>query len=213
MKLLVTAGATREPIDPVRYLSNVSTGRTGARLATILAERGHDVTLLRGHGAAMPSALVTTRGFGSASDLGAQLRVLLGTGDYDAVIMAAAVADYRPTEIAAGKISSAADTLTLSLIRNPKLLPQLRGFSPGPLTVVGFKLTVGADQVEREAAVAAQFSTGGVDVVVHNDLDEMRTASVHPFRVFTGAQASPRELAGEVALAQVLDDWIAGGQL
>jgi|UniRef100_UPI00404972E1 phosphopantothenate---cysteine ligase (CTP) len=212
MKLLVTAGATREPIDSVRYLSNVSTGRTGASLATTLAERGYDVTLLHGQGAAMPSALVATREFGSAGNLGAQLRVLLGTGDYDAVIMAAAVADYRPAEVATGKISSAADQLTLSLIRNPKLLTQLRGFSPRPLIVIGFKLTVGAGETQRAAAVAAQFSVGGIDAVVHNDLAEIRATTAHPFRLYTSAQQPPRELAGEAALAAELDGLITEGK-
>jgi phosphopantothenate---cysteine ligase (CTP) len=210
MKLLVTAGATREAIDPVRFLSNVSTGKTGALLATALAERGHSVMLLRGSGAVKPSALVSTREFGSAVDLGAQLRVLLGTGDYDAVIMAAAVADYRPAEIAGHKISSHADELTLNLVRNPKLLPQLQRFSPRALIVIGFKLTVGADETARSAAVTAQFSAGGVNAVVHNDLNEMRAAAAHPFRLFSAVNTAPRELSGEVALAKALDELITG---
>ncbi|MCF7686855.1 MAG: DNA/pantothenate metabolism flavoprotein [Cephaloticoccus sp.] len=211
MKLLVTAGATREAIDPVRYLSNVSTGETGAALATALAEHGHHVTLLHGAGAARPSGLVTTQRFGSAADLQLQLQALLATGDYAAVIMAAAVADYRPAAVALEKLSSEAETLTLNLVRNAKILPQLRGFSPRPLLVIGFKLTVGADEAAREKAVVDQFSSGTVDVVVQNDLVEMQAATEHPFRLFIGRNQAPLALAGVPALARALEEFIAGG--
>ena len=115
MNLLLTAGATREPIDAVRYLSNVSTGATGAGLAAALVALGHTVTLLHGTGAATPDASVTDlEQFSSAADLHARLARRLGAGTYDAVIMAAAVADYRPETLAPGKISSSASTLALS---------------------------------------------------------------------------------------------------
>lgn len=207
MKLLVTAGSTREAIDPVRFLSNVSTGATGAELATLLLARGHDVTLLRGVGAVKPAAAgLEYRDFSSAADLGSKLKEMLASGEFDAVIMAAAVADYRPAAIAAGKIASKAETLVLELKRNPKLLPQLRDFSPRPLKVIGFKLTVGADLKRRTAAVKAQFAAGGVDAVVQNDLEEIRAAATHPFRLFAGGVTAPRELAGGPALAEALDE-------
>jgi len=211
MKLLVTAGATREAIDPVRYLSNVSTGETGAALATALAERGHHVTLLHGAGAARPSGLVTTQRFGSAADLQLQLQTLLAGGDHAAVIMAAAVADYRPAAVALEKLNSETATRTLQLVRNAKILPQLRGFSPRPLIVIGFKLTVGADEAAREKAVADQFNSGAVDAVVQNDLEEIQAAAEHPFRLFIGQPKDPRALAGASALAQALDEFLARG--
>ena len=82
-------------------------------------------------------------------------------GTCDAVIMAAAVSDYRPKCVADHKINSDEDTLTLRLVRSPKILPQLRGFSPRPIKVVGFKLTVGADKSAREEAVRNQFEKAG----------------------------------------------------
>ena len=69
MKVLITAGATREPIDEVRFLSNVSTGATGAALAENFARRGHEVTLLRGAGAVAPAAISDLQTFSSAEDL------------------------------------------------------------------------------------------------------------------------------------------------
>ena len=205
MKLLVTAGATREPIDAVRFLSNVSTGRTGAELAAALAARGHEVLLLRGTGAVAAPAGVDSQVFSSAGDLLDQLQGRLAGGDFAGVIMTAAVADYRPEISAAGKLDSAVPARTLTLVRNPKILPQLRGLSPRPLRVIGFKLTVGADATARLAAVRRQFDESRVDAVVHNDLEEINTAAAHPFRLFTAPEVLPQPLAGVPALAAALD--------
>ena len=204
MNVLLTAGATREPLDAVRFLSNVSTGSTGAALADALIALGHTVTLLRGEGAATPSTACELETFSSAVNLWARLERHLCTGKFDAVILAAAVSDYRPENALDGKISSDAATLSLALVRNPKILPQLKAFSPRALLVVGFKLTVGADAAARRTAVAAQFAAGGVDCVVQNDLAEIRIAPAHPFRLFRSAEAAPEEIAGAAALAERL---------
>jgi phosphopantothenoylcysteine decarboxylase/phosphopantothenate--cysteine ligase len=204
MKLLVTSGATREPIDAVRFLSNASTGVTGAGLADELAGLGFSVALLRGEGAARPGAVGDVETFSSASDLGARLRRRLAGGGFDGVVMAAAVADYRPDAAFSGKLASDAERLNVCLVRNEKLLPRIRSFSPRPLAVVGFKLTVGADARARRAAVAALFSAGGVDAVVHNDLDEITGAAGHPFRLFTDPAAEPVESRGVAQLAASL---------
>jgi phosphopantothenoylcysteine decarboxylase/phosphopantothenate--cysteine ligase len=209
MKILVTAGATREPIDAVRFLSNVSTGRTGATLAEAFAQRGHAVTLLRGEGAATPKEIHEVKSFSSAADLRMQLERCLATENFDAVVMTAAVADYRPTEMAQGKISSEAAALTLHLVRNEKILPRLKSFARRPLRVVGFKLTVAADASARREAVAAQFDIGGVDCVVHNDLAEIRAAATHPFWLWRASGATPERLEGTAALAAALEPLLA----
>ena len=201
MNVLLTAGATREPLDAVRFLSNVSTGSTGAALADALSALGHTVTLLRGEGAAAPKNPCERETFSSTVDLWSHLERRLSGGRYDAVVMAAAVSDYRPLTILPGKIPSDAGQITLTLTRNPKILPQLKQFSPRPLIVVGFKLTVGADAAARRTAVAAQFANGGIDCVVQNDLHEIRLATVHPFRLFRSADREPEEIAGAAALA------------
>jgi phosphopantothenoylcysteine decarboxylase/phosphopantothenate--cysteine ligase len=214
MNLLVTAGATREPLDAVRFLSNVSTGATGAALADALTARGCTVALLRGENAVAPRAVRDVESFSSADDLRDRLQRRLTAGGVDAVIMTAAVADYRPVHQAHGKLPSAPETLTLELVRNPKILPQLKAFSPRTLRVIGFKLTVGADASARRTAVAAQFAAGGVDAVVHNDLDEIRAAATHPFYLYRSAVAAdeaspPPMLAGTAALAEALADFFS----
>lgn len=205
MKLLVTAGATREPLDEVRFLSNISTGATGAALAEAFSARGHDVTLLRGESAKTPSAGVRdVETFSSAADLLARLAARLRSGAYDGVVMTAAVADYRPDNSRAGKITSDADELVVRFVRNPKLLPQLKSLSPCPLTVVGFKFTVGADGAAARVAVEKQWAAGGVDATVQNDLHEIRAATVHPFRLWTALTREPQPVAGVPALGEAL---------
>ena len=204
MKILITSGATREPIDAVRFLSNVSTGTTGAALAEQFAQHGHDVSLLRGAGAVVPTSPIDVEAFSSAEDLRARLQHRLGAAKFDLVIMAAAVADYRPVTADPGKRSSEPAEITLQLVRNPKILPQLKSFSPHPLGVVGFKLTVGADETAGRTSVAQQLASGGVDAVVHNDLAEMRTARVHPFYLYTPGATQPERLAGVPALVAAL---------
>ena len=206
MKILVTAGATREPIDAVRYLSNLSTGATGAALAEAFVAARHQVTLLRGHGSVHAGAATDDEVFSSAQDLAIRLERRLRSGDYELVVMSAAVADFRPESAATGKISSHVEEMTLRLVRNAKILPRLKGFSPRPLLVVGFKLTAGADEKARREAIAEQFSTGGVDAIVHNDLEEIRQVarSQHLFRFYRAATAAPEATSGATALAAVI---------
>jgi phosphopantothenoylcysteine decarboxylase/phosphopantothenate--cysteine ligase len=212
MKLLITAGATREPLDAVRFISNVSTGFTGAALADALSAAGHAVTLLHGEEAEKGNGDCQRGTFSSAADLFRQLQAFLAGGEYDAVIMAAAVSDYRPAQLIKGKISSGADELTVRLVRNTKILPQLKRLSAKPLRVVGFKLTSGATAQERQAAVASQFAVGGVDVVVQNDLQEIRAVGRerHPFRIYQAPDAEPNMAEGAMALATALAGILAG---
>jgi phosphopantothenoylcysteine decarboxylase/phosphopantothenate--cysteine ligase len=204
MNLLVTAGATREPIDAVRFLTNVSTGATGAALADALKALGHNVALLRGEAAAAPATVADVETFSSAADLAERLRRRLAGGGFGAVLMAAAVADYRPDAAFAGKLASDAELLTVRLVRNEKVLRRLKLLSPRPLVVVGFKLTVGADEAGRRAAVSAQFSGGGVDAVVQNDLEEIRREPAHRFRLYRDSGAKPVECLGAAGLAAAL---------
>lgn len=210
MKILITTGATREPIDDVRFLSNVSTGATGAQLAESLSTRGHVVTVLRGQGALSPRDVAAVHTFGSTADLDAQLDTLLAAGGFDAVIQCAAVSDYRPETVADGKLSSEADELTIRLIPTPKLLPTLKSRAPDAPIVIGFKLTSGAAGAARTQAVARLFAAGTVDMVVHNDLRDMAAAGdARPFRVYRAGQPEPETLPGLEALIDWFDSALA----
>jgi Phosphopantothenoylcysteine synthetase/decarboxylase len=211
MKVLVTAGATREPIDAVRFLSNVSSGATGVAIAEFLAAAGHEVTLLHGEGSVRTNASgITCGAFGSTEQLGTRLESALCHGGIDVVIHAAAVSDYRPVAKHEGKLSSYSEDLTLRLVPTPKLLPRLKGWSPGPLRVLGFKLTAGADAAGRAAAVGRLFAGGGVDAVVHNDMDELGIAGAgRTFRIYRpGGSAAVAHALGVPALCAWIEGWV-----
>ena len=189
-RILVTAGGTRERIDSVRYIGNMSSGRTASRLTDELAAAGHELTWLGAEDAIQPTSVSRIVTYSSFADLEARLRELLGPGDYDVVIHAAAVSDFRVVSVETtdgdtlqnqrGKLSSASDLL-LRLERNPKLLNQLKSWSGNPaLQVIGFKLTDTEDPQQRIAAVKKQFDYADVDAVVHNDLSEI-SEEAHPF--------------------------------
>lgn len=219
MRILVTSGATREPIDAVRFLSNVSTGRTGALLAESLAALGHHVTLLHGESAVRPAipsptaavGHIALEAFTSTEHLKAQLRRLLATTGFDAVIHAAAVSDYRPAETTAGKLTSYAPELTLRLVPTPKLLPELKTYAaPRSLKVIGFKLTAGATPAARAEAVAKLFSAGTVDAVIQNDMDDLATGDARPFAAWQEGLSVPETLIGIQNLAHWIHRFVTG---
>ena len=208
MRILITSGATREYLDDVRFLTNVSTGGTGAKLADALAQHGHAVTLLRGEGAVLPQTLPASsvETFSSTENLQSRLKRLLGSGDFDAVLQCAAVSDYRPAETREGKMTSYATELTLRLVPTPKLLPELKSYAPSGyrLNVIGFKLTSGADAEARLLAVSKLFAAGTVDAVIHNDMADLSAGDARPFLAYLSTHQPPVELAGLPALV----DWL-----
>ena len=153
--VVISAGGTREPIDPVRYLGNRSSGRQGCALAAAAAEQGARVTLVQAHVASdllntLP-AEVSVVAAGTASDMLRAVRD--GARDADAVIMAAAVADYRPVTVAATKLKkqvpAEADhfgepAVSIELTTNPDILAGLVSDPPRPgQIVVGFAAETG----------------------------------------------------------------------
>ena len=123
VRVLVTAGATREPIDPVRFITNRSSGKMGYAIAEVAAERGADVRLISGVATVSPPAGVKTQHVETTRQMHAEvIEAFAGT---DVVIMAAAPADYRPREFTPHKIKKIADPLTLPLERNPDIAEAL----------------------------------------------------------------------------------------
>jgi phosphopantothenoylcysteine decarboxylase/phosphopantothenate--cysteine ligase len=171
LRVLVTAGGTRVPIDAVRSLVNGSTGRTGARVADELAALGHDVTLLTAEGAPAADEARRTERYDDFDSFAGRLQGLLADERFDVLVQAAAVSDWRPARAEPGKIDSDAATMMLRLERTPKLVALAQGWSRNPaLRIVAFKLTAGADEATRRAKVAALLATPGVAAVVANDL-------------------------------------------
>ena len=170
-RLLITAGPTREPIDAVRYISNRSSGRLGLALAAAAAEAGHEVTLLLGPGPRsddLPEAVKVHR-FESAADLEALLGEHLPA--CDVLVMAAAVADYRPIAVHEGKLPSdkgQGQTLTLEPV--PDLVQQCAGRRGPGQRIVAFALEA-SEQLEARAR--AKMQQKQVDAIVANPLATM----------------------------------------
>jgi phosphopantothenoylcysteine decarboxylase/phosphopantothenate--cysteine ligase len=166
--VLVTAGATREALDPVRFLSNRATGRMGFAVARAAADRGARVTLVAGPGTLPDPAGVTCVRVESAEEMAGA--VLSHAAGADVVIKAAAVADWRPARRAATKLkkTAAGEALTLELARTTDILRALgerRGAARRPV-LVGFAAETGDPVPEARRKLADK----GCDLVVANDV-------------------------------------------
>lgn len=132
--VVITAGPTREPIDPVRYISNHSSGKMGYALAAAARQSGARVVLISGPVTLAPPAGVEVRHVMTAEDM---LREASGAVDEgcDLFIATAAVADYRPETCAGDKIKKSSEALSLPLVRNPDTLATIAGRADAPFTV------------------------------------------------------------------------------
>ncbi|WP_231705769.1 bifunctional phosphopantothenoylcysteine decarboxylase/phosphopantothenate--cysteine ligase CoaBC, partial [Effusibacillus lacus] len=164
LNVLVTAGGTRERIDPVRYLTNDSSGKMGFALAEAAARRGANVTLVVGNTAVTPPSNVKVVRAESALDM--YREVMERLRGQDVVIKAAAVSDYRPSETAGQKIKKTEDRMTLELVRNPDILAEVGARkSPGQV-IVGFA----AETTEVEANATDKLLRKNADLIVANDV-------------------------------------------
>ncbi|WP_432586010.1 bifunctional phosphopantothenoylcysteine decarboxylase/phosphopantothenate--cysteine ligase CoaBC [Streptomyces sp. HD1123-B1] len=170
--VVISAGGTREPLDPVRFLGNRSTGRQGYALARAAVARGARVTLVSANSELPDPAGADVVRAGTA----AQLReaVLKAAADADAVVMAAAVADFRPARYAQGKIKKreGAEPEPLALVRNPDILAEISAdrARPGQI-VVGFA----AETDDVLANGRAKLARKGCDLLVVNEVGEHKT--------------------------------------
>ena len=146
VRVLLTAGPTREPLDPVRFLGNRSSGRMGFALAEALEALGARVTLVAGP-TALPAPRVAER-VDVETALEMRAAVMARAADCDLFVATAAVADYRPIDSAENKIKKNADELTLRLVRNPDILAEVAALDSPPFTV-GFAAET--DRVEEYA--------------------------------------------------------------
>jgi len=170
--VLISAGGTREPLDPVRYLGNRSSGRQGYALARVAAQRGARVTLVAAHTAELidPAGVEVLRA--STAD---QMRQALLTAavQADAVVMAAAVVDFRPVTPHPNKIKkSGVDPDPVSLVLNPDILVELIHRRPPGEVVVGFAAETGDSEGDVLTHGRAKLARKGCDLLVVNAVGE-----------------------------------------
>src|SRR4051812_39240063 len=166
LRVLVTAGGTREPIDPVRFIGNRSSGRMGIALAAAAARRGADVTLIAANVALPEPAGVRRIDVETASELSAA-----AASEFPAchvLVMAAAPADFRAAEVAPGKLSRS-DSLELRLEPTEDILAGLAASRTQAQTIVGFAAEHGEGGVQR---ARAKLERKGADLIVLNDVSD-----------------------------------------
>ena len=135
MNILVTAGATREPVDPVRFITNHSTGTMGYAVANAAQSAGHKVSLITGYTHLKPPRKVKTIGVITAQEMFKAVKACFRIAD--CIIMAAAVSDFRPEKYSVSKIKRSSDMLVLRLKKNRDILEWL-GKRKGKKILVGF---------------------------------------------------------------------------
>jgi phosphopantothenoylcysteine decarboxylase/phosphopantothenate--cysteine ligase len=169
-RVVVSAGGTREPMDPVRYLGNRSSGRQGWALARVAAARGADVVLVAANVELPVPFGVRTVPVGTAEELRAAM--LAESAGADVVVMAAAVADFRPESVAVAKMKkgSAAEPSTVPLTRNPDVLAELVTKRPVGQLVVGFAAETGDDEADVLTHARSKLARKGCDLLVVNDV-------------------------------------------
>jgi phosphopantothenoylcysteine decarboxylase/phosphopantothenate--cysteine ligase len=223
--VIVTAGGTAEPIDPVRFIGNRSTGKMGVAIAEAALARGARVTLIVGMtSVALPADAEVIRGESTGHMRAALLGALHGPNGragFDALVMAAAVADFRPVTPADSKLARG-DALTLHLEPTPDLLaevgriargldsdgqPTRRPLSPRPI-LVGFAAETGS-----LARAAGKLHAKGLDLLVGNDVAEAGSGfgtDTNRVTLFArGAEPEPWPLLSKRAVADRLLDRVA----
>ncbi|MDT5220751.1 MAG: phosphopantothenoylcysteine decarboxylase / phosphopantothenate---cysteine ligase, partial [Mycobacterium sp.] len=182
-RILVTAGGTREAIDPVRFIGNRSSGKQGYAVARVAAQRGAEVTLIAGHTAGLVEpAGVNVVHVSSAEQLGDA--VSKHAPEVNVLVMAAAVADFRPTQVATAKIKKTSDAPpTIELLRNDDVLAgavqaRSHGQLPNMRAIVGFAAETGDANGDVLFHARAKLARKGCDLLVVNAVGDGKAFEV-----------------------------------
>ena len=203
-RVMVTAGATIEAIDPVRYISNHSTGKMGYAIADALAKRGAEVVLVSGK-----TALQTPQGVRRVDVLSAEDMYKASVAEFEAcdcAVMCAAVADYTPVAVSESKIKKSDDTFSIELRKTKDIAREL-GNVKGARKLVGFALETDNEQMNAEKKLAEK----NLDMIVLNSLRDEGAGFGYDTNKVTFIDASQREelpLASKAEVAERIADRI-----
>lgn len=208
--VVVTAGPTVEDIDPVRFLTNRSSGKMGYAIAARALERGATVTLISGPVALRPPTGVAFKSVRGALEMQSALNDVLGSSldGANAVIMAAAVADYRLAEIATEKLKRERDEVTLALVKNPDLIAELgrRRQKPTPI-LVGFAVET-AEDTTLIALARDKLKRKQVDVIVANHAKDSLGRDDNRVWLVTPTDAELVTMAPKSVVADAIVDYL-----
>ena len=217
-RILITSGGTKEKIDNVRYISNLSTGNTGAALADYFSNQGYDVTFLKSADSKHPMSntnLIEYEDFKSIHNI---LENELKNNSYDFVIHLAAISDYSPTKISFGnseanlpanlKLSSENNSVNITLTRNNKIINKLKEWSKNKsVKLVGFKFVNSANKNDKKLTLDKLFSSSNADLIVYNTNEDRENNSQKYFEVIkTNGFSEKAEDANQLAI--ILDKYL-----
>ncbi|MBM4218401.1 MAG: phosphopantothenoylcysteine decarboxylase [Gammaproteobacteria bacterium] len=204
-RVVVTSGATREPIDSVRFISNFSSGRTGAMICEALVERGFHVTQLAGADSTQAAGVARREAFTDHASLDAALRRLVRDTACAAVVHAAAVSDFAVVDPQANAKIPSGSELSVKLRPTHKIIERIMGYAGNPdLVLVGFKLTHEPDASAQARAARDLLKRSRARYVVQNDVSTLAEGEEHVFFVHENGSSRVRRYAGREKLATAL---------
>ncbi len=215
-KVVVTSGATREPIDSVRFISNFSSGRTGAKICEALVARGFHVTQVAGADSVQAAGVARREAFTDHASLDTALRRLARDSACAAVIHTAAVGDFSVADAQPDVKIASGSELSVKLQPTHKIIDRIMGYAGNPdLILVGFKLTHEPDASSQARAARELLKRSRARYVVQNDVSTLAEGEEHLFFVHENGSSRVRRYVGREklasALAALLDEQIKAG--
>lgn len=204
-RVIITAGPTREAIDPVRYISNHSSGKMGYALAQAAIDAGAKVTLISGPVAIEPPDRATTINVVSAEQM--RDAVMDNINDCDIFIASAAVADYRPKQIAEQKIKKNDDTMTVEMVRNPDIIAEVAAQADSLMTV-GFA----AETEHLIEHARAKLERKKLDLIIANDVSDSSigfNSDLNEVTIVSAEQSTTLEKSNKSLLSYQIIEHIA----
>jgi len=215
-KVVVTSGATREPIDSVRFISNLSSGRTGAAICEALVARGFHVTQVAGIDSAQAAGVARRESFTDHASLDTALRRLVRDSDCAAVVHTAAVGDFVVADAQTDVKIPSGSELSVKLQPTHKIIERIMGYAGNPdLILVGFKLTHDPDAGTQARAARDLIKRSRARYVVQNDVSTLAEGEEHLFFVHENGSSRVRRYVGRdklaLALAALLEEQLKAG--
>jgi len=215
-KVVVTSGATREPIDSVRFISNVSSGRTGAMICEALVARGFAVTQVAGIDSAQAAGVARRESFTDHASLDTALRRLVRDSSCAAVIHTAAVGDFAVADAKTDSKIVSGSEMSVKLQPTYKIIDRIMGYAGNPeMILVGFKLTHDPDAGAQAKAARELLKRSRARFVVQNDVSTLADGEEHLFFVHENGSTRVRRYVGReklaTALAMLIEEQVKGG--
>jgi phosphopantothenoylcysteine decarboxylase/phosphopantothenate--cysteine ligase len=215
-KVVVTSGATREPIDSVRFISNLSSGRTGAMICEALVARGFEVTQVAGVDSVQAAGVARRESFTDHASLDTALRRLARDTSCAAVIHTAAVGDFAVADAQTGAKIASGSEMSVKLQPTYKIIDRIMGYAGNPeMILVGFKLTHDPDASTQAKAARELLKRSRARFVVQNDVSTLADGEEHLFFVHENGSSRVRRYIGReklaTALAMLIEEQVKGG--